>query len=397
MPRLAYLSAAPRLSTRPEAEASGPRAHVLGVIQGFRELGWEVDRFILGDELAGWVSGRGSERAFGGRGARTLAADVLRLFARAIAPGRAMARTGLEVDWVYERFSPFQSVGRAYQEKGIPWILETNGVLFPDALRDRHNLVLWKLARRLELEAYAACDVLVCVSEGLRQAVIRDLPIPASKVIVSEIAVDTRVFDPSTTTAHSTSSDFTIGFAGRLYSWTGLEILFHAIAELDAEDRSRTHLFVVGEGEAGPSLRRLAAELDLEDRVHFIGQVPMDEVPAYIAGFDLGYVAPTPVDPLGMYFSPLKLLEYLAMERPVLASDHQGLMSIVEEGETGFVFEPGDIESLKAAIRRARLSANGFADLGRRGREIVQAGHTWSARVGELVAGIQTILGPRQS
>lgn len=393
MPRLAYLSAAPRLSTRATAEPSGPRAHVLGVIQGFRELDWEVDRYILGDELSGWVSGPGSERAFGGGGLRTLAADTLRLLSRMAAPGSALGRTGDRLDWAYERFSPFQNLGQAYQKKGIPWILETNGVLFPDEIRDRHNLVLWKLARRLELEAYQSCDVLVCVSDGLRQAIIRNLPISPSKIIVSEIAVDPDRFSPATTTLRRISPDFTIGFVGRLYIWTGLELLLQAVADLDAEDHSRTHVVIVGDGEAGPGLKRLASKLELDDRVHFTGQLPMDEVPAYIAGFDLGYVAPAPVERLGMYFSPLKLVEYMAMERPVLAADHQGLMAIIREGETGFLFRPANVESLKGAIRRSKLAAGELVEMGRRGRGIVLAGHTWRARVERLIEDVRMVLG----
>ena len=49
--RLAYLSAAPMVSTRPAAALGGPQAHVLGVIQAFETLGWVVQRYIFGDRL----------------------------------------------------------------------------------------------------------------------------------------------------------------------------------------------------------------------------------------------------------------------------------------------------------------------------------------------------------
>jgi len=395
MPRLAYLSGAPRLSTRPEAEASGPRAHVLGVIRGFTELGWDVKPYILGDDLPGWVAGPGSEKAFSGGGLRTLAADGLRLLARATVPHRALAQTGTQVDWAYERVSPFQSLGKAYQAHGVRWILETNGVLFLEAVHDRHNLVLWRLARRFELEAYRTCDVLVCVSDGLRDAVIQGLQIPSSKTVVSETAVDPSRFDPSSTPPRRQFDGFTIGFVGRLYIWTGLELLFHAVAQLDSEERSRTNIVVVGDGEAGVSLRHLASSYGLQDRVHFAGQIAMYETPSYIAGFDIGYVAPVPVEGLGMYFSPMKLTEYLAMERPVLGADYPGIRSIIDDGNTGFLFEPGDIQSLKAAIRKAKLAAPNLGEMGRRGRRDVLARHTWSVRVKDLISDIQSVLTSR--
>nr|MDP9479668.1 hypothetical protein [Actinomycetota bacterium] len=61
--RLGYLSAAPRVSTRPDAEAGGPRSHVLGVIRAFESLGWSVNRFIVGDRMPKGVAGGGSEKA----------------------------------------------------------------------------------------------------------------------------------------------------------------------------------------------------------------------------------------------------------------------------------------------------------------------------------------------
>lgn len=392
MPRLAYLSGAPRLSTRPQAEPSGPRGHVLGVIRGFEQAGWEVKRYILGDELPGWVSGPGSEEAFGGRGVRTLAADALRLLARVTTSGRAIARTGSDIDWAYERFSPFQAIGRAYRRRGVPWILETNGVLFPDVIHKRHNLVMWRAARRMELEAYRECDVLVCVSQALRDAVTRTLPIPASKVIVSGIAVDPVFFDPGPTAARRLFSEFTIGFIGRLYIWTGLELLLRAVAELNAEDLTCPRVVIVGEGEAGKSLRELTWELGLEDKVRFTGQVPMAQAPAYIKGFDIGYVAPEAVEGLGMYFSPMKLAEYLAMEKPALAAAHPGMLSMVDD-ETGFLFEPKNVQSLKAAIQRAASKAGRLEEMGRWGRQLILSRHTWAIRVRELIRDIGDVLG----
>ena len=79
VPRVAYLSGAPRVSTQPDAEAAGPRAHVLGVIGGFEAAGWKVDRFIVGDQMPRSWSSRGSERRLSGNPVRTLVADLVRL------------------------------------------------------------------------------------------------------------------------------------------------------------------------------------------------------------------------------------------------------------------------------------------------------------------------------
>ena len=77
--RLGYLSAGPRVSTRPGAEAGGPRSHVLGTIQGFESLGWEVKRFIAGDRVPRKWTSTGSRQAISSSVPRALAADVARL------------------------------------------------------------------------------------------------------------------------------------------------------------------------------------------------------------------------------------------------------------------------------------------------------------------------------
>lgn len=76
--RLGYLSAAPRVATRADAEASGPRAHVLGVMDAFQTLGWEVHPFIVGDQMPRAVT-HDSERTLTTSTARTLVADIVRL------------------------------------------------------------------------------------------------------------------------------------------------------------------------------------------------------------------------------------------------------------------------------------------------------------------------------
>src|SRR5215216_2690817 len=175
--QLGYLCGAPRVSTRPDSESSGPRAHVVGIIGAFRALGWEVHEYIVGDSLPRRFVGEGSRMLIDRGHFRRLGADVARIVMGRINARRAFTRLNKRVDWVYERFGAFQSLGGPFQSCGIPWILETQSPLFREAHGVRQSIVLVDTERRIETTAYERCDALVCVTEALRDIMVDDLGI----------------------------------------------------------------------------------------------------------------------------------------------------------------------------------------------------------------------------
>jgi glycosyltransferase involved in cell wall biosynthesis len=365
---------------------------VLGVMEGFRRLGWEVVPYILGDRLPAWFSSDGSERwAAGGRW-RTVGSDLVRLCLRPVVPWLARSTLGSGFNWVYERFSVLQQLGLPFQRSGIPWILETNSPAAQEAFRERKSLRLFQLANRWERQAYLACDVLVCVSELLKRDLVRDMGIPEWKIVVSPVAVDPGRFDPAQARPERAHEGLTIGFAGRLYPWQSLDVLFRGARLARDRGAPRLNIVVVGGGMAEREFRRAAQEAGPGVHVEFTGHVSMQRVPDLIASFDLGYVGPRAIGRHGMYFSPVKLLEYMAMGRPVLCANHEGFAGLVREGETGFLFEPEDPDSLAQAILRAVQGRARLAELGRKARRAVLDGHTWELRAADLSGQIEAVL-----
>ncbi len=195
--RLAYLSGAPRVSTRPEAGAAGPRTHVLGVMNAFQRLGWDVRSYIVGDRVPlEWIKGEQSVEALRGSWFRRVAADAVRLGMGWLNGWRAWREIG-PVDLVYERYGAFQALGRWFQRKGIPWILETNAVLYREATQDRATVALEGVLRRTERWAYRRCDVLVCISRALAKLIVHEVGIPEEKIVVLPNGVDVSHLDPA--------------------------------------------------------------------------------------------------------------------------------------------------------------------------------------------------------
>ena len=390
--RLGYLSAAPRVSTRPDAEAGGPRSHVLGVIRAFESLGWTVERFIVGDRMPRGVAGGGSEKALSGSRARALAADLVRLALGAFNAFRARRELSGKVDWVYERYAVLQALGWVFQRGGTPWILETSGLYSDEAKTERNSLVLTGVARKLEVFAYKRCDVLICVSQPLKDLVVRKIGVPEEKILVVPNGVNAALFDPALHEPRRLFDGFTVGFVGSLLAWQGLDRLLHAVAALRAEGLPIC-VTVVGDGPARTGWEGLARELGLlGESVRFVGRAPLDEVPAYLAGFDAGFSGQQGMKIGAMYHSPLKLYEYLSMGKPIIATAYDDARSLVRDTGAGFLFEPGDTEDLKRALQEAYRSQGTFEEAGRRAREEVLGRHSWEARLAATIPKIEEIL-----
>src|SRR5262249_34171286 len=121
-------------------------------------------------------------------------------------------------------------------------------------------------------------------------------------------------------------------------------------------------VLVIGDGPERGRLERQARDLGLEPRVRFVGTVPHQAVPDYLAACD---VLTAPYEPMeGFYFSPLKVAEYLASGRPVVVSA-VGELERTLEGVPGVTLAPpGDAEAL------GRILARHARDRAKRSREV---------------------------
>jgi glycosyltransferase involved in cell wall biosynthesis len=373
--RLGYLSGAPRVTTRSASDAAGPRAHVLGVIDGFKRRGWTVSRYIVGDRMPDVVARNGEAMIHRGR-AWTLAADIARVGLRSRNGSGAWGELGARVDWVYERFALFQALGARFAGHGIPWVLETNALLTEEASRDRSGVVLTGLARRWERAAYHECTALVAISQALADRLVADMGVPREKIAVIPNGVDVHRFDPSRVNAPRAARAFTVLFVGSLASWQGLDVLFRAAATVP-----EVHITIAGDGPDRAALEALA-----NDRVRFLGRVSPDEVPALIASADVCYSGHS------AFRSPLKLYEYMAMARPVISSAVPDAVAALVDGQSGFLFPPGDVDGLSHALRRALEARECLDIMGQRARRDAVEHHSWDARVAAICAHVESLI-----
>lgn len=211
------------------------------------------------------------------------------------------------------------------------------------------------------------------------------------QILVVPNAVELERFDPQATSEGRYFDDPTIGFVGALIGWQALDQLIEALGELDREGL-QFGLVVVGDGVMRSAWEARAAACGIAERVRFLGRVPATEVGRYMAGFDIGYAGATTMQVGTMYHSPIKLYEYMAMAKPLLASNFADARRLIEGRDTGFLFTAGSPESLKTTLRRIHSERHRLPEMGARARRLVAAEHTWQARTNQMLQSLTPLL-----
>ena len=138
-------------------------------------------------------------------------------------------------------------------------------------------------------------------------------------------------------------------------------------------------LVVVGDGPMRKALEKEAEELGLKDRVTFTGAVEYERVPEILKALDVA-VAPYP-EMADFYFSPIKIFEYMAAGRPIVASRIGQITDVLVDGENALLVPPGNADALAHALARLKSDPELRQQLGHAAQREARESHTWLARV----------------
>lgn len=325
------------------------------------------------------------------------AALTARGAARAVAAGAGLVGDGWRPDAVYERHALFGGGGLALARRlGVPHLLEVNAPLVDE--QARHRRLAWpRAAEAAERAALRDADAVLAVSGPLARWAVDRGAAPGrvhtvpNGVDVARFAMAEALRAPTRARLGWGDDAVVVGFVGSLRPWHDASSLLRAFAAVAADD-ARPRLLVVGDGPERGALEAQAAALGLATRVRFAGAVAHDRVPALLAALD---VAVAPYDApgsggAGFYFSPLKLFEYMAAGRAVVAADLEPIRGVVAHGRTGWLYRPGDVGALAGALRGVLADPARARAVGLAARQHVRARHTWrrnAALVAALAAG----------
>lgn len=275
----------------------------------------------------------------------------------AIACDHARRLRAFPVDHVHAHYATYPALGawlcRALV--GIPYSFTAHAHdLFVDASM---------LERKV-----ADADFVVTISEFNRRWIAEHAPAATPiHVVRAGIDPDAYRFRPRPLEPEGTIQGLCVA---SLQEYKGHAELLRALA---AHPRlARVRLELVGGGELGPELERLAGELGVADRVTFAGARDEEAVRAHLDAADLFVLASIVASDGQMEGVPVALMEALACGIPTVATRLSGIPELVIDGETGLLAPPGDSTALADAIARTLADPASAAARSRAGRKLVE-------------------------
>lgn len=274
---------------------------------------------------------------------------------------------------------------------GVPILLDLHEdmpAFYQDRFRGRLSRPLTRLVSAVTRGSARLADEMLTVHEPLRALAIAR-GVPPERVTVVMNGADERLFDPDRHPRREWMADGRLRLIhhSNLQRIYGLDVLVEAVARLAG--RLDLELDVYGDGPFRPEVEALIDRLELADRVHLHGRVPIEELPRRIAGADLGVVPSRPEPYLQLSLST-KLLEYAAMGLPTIASDLATFRAHLGPGAIWYV-PGGDPDELAGAIAAAAASPDRLEAMGREARRQA-APYAWGRQKEAYLAAVERLM-----
>lgn len=231
----------------------------------------------------------------------------------------------------------------------------------------------------------------LCASDELRTLLVAQ-GVPAERLRVHRLGVDLAAFQPGTKPA----APLRVVMIGRFVEKKGFEYGLEAFAQVAARHPA-LDLVIVGDGERGPALRRMAVAHGVGDRVRFPGPHAPAAVAALLAESHV-LLAPSVVDRAGNRESGLIVVkEASAAEVVPIGTRHGGIPEIIDDGVTGFLVPERDVATLAERLERVVTDAALRARLGAAARQKMLREYDVRTRVAalEVLYDEARALGPR--
>lgn len=250
---------------------------------------------------------------------------------------------------------------------------------------DFGRLVSWLVKNR-------NVDGLVVITNKLKEVYIKE-GVPAGKILVAPDGVDLRMFEANTSREEAKSElgipsgKKVISYTGHLYGWKGAHTL--ALSTKHLPD-SYVAYFIGGMRGDLAKFKEFIRRNEITNAV-VVGYVPPLVVPKYLAASDV-LVLPNIEKGLSHFTSPLKLFEYMASKRPVVASDLSSIREVLNE-ENAILVEPGNPKALAEGIKKVlqdeelatKVAENAFKDVQQ---------YSWDKRAEKILEFIQKAPSP---
>jgi glycosyltransferase involved in cell wall biosynthesis len=381
--RVLYIGANLRMQS---STYTAPKIRALGLKQGLEQTGVEIVSLMGGDQ----VDTKGARTIYQKRLKRSLSRGItnaLRDVYEIVYDQRFYRVVKLRVgdinpDIILQKHSRYAQVGIKLGRKyDIPVFLDDITPVWEGEQYSGRSLR--PVASLLRKKAFSQAAGLIAVSRDM-EVRLQSEGIPSHRIHFVPNGVDCTLFNPDTTSVamrqrYGFTNKIVVGYVGGFALWHRLDFLVRAAFSV-AKAMPDIHFLLVGDDLDG-QIENMAREQGLVDRFTFAGGVPHSEVPLYLNAMDIA-VLPSTLS----YMSPIKIYEYMAMRKPVIAPDGNSITEeVIIPYKNGLLFEAGNEDALCHAIMTLATNPELRQKMGVEAREFVQSNCTWYHQADKLL------------
>ncbi|HSH03723.1 MAG TPA: glycosyltransferase family 4 protein [Anaerolineae bacterium] len=280
-------------------------------------------------------------------------------------------------------------------DNDVPLLYEVNGL--PSIEMKYHypqirgTAVETKMREREYLTLQAAAGI-ICPS-AVTAHYLSSWGIDPNRITVIPNGVDIQKFAPPAKPATSHKEYPTAVYIGTLAEWQGLENLLRAWALVVADQPAKLRLIGRGRKQQRKALLKLARKLDIADWISLEPALPYEQIPALLTTADL-CLAPLSYNDRNVTQGccPLKILEYMACARPIVASNLPVVRELLIEGQEALLVEPDNPSALATGILTLLNAPDLGRILGQRAANRASRDFTWRRAQMALLATYDTLL-----
>jgi glycosyltransferase involved in cell wall biosynthesis len=270
-------------------------------------------------------------------------------------------------------------------------VFEINGLANEEQMLKANSLlnrILSFLIRNAERLATKYSDRIVSVTPQIASYLVQHFCCSAQKIEIISNGVNTKAFHPIQDQIllldlkqklGIKKEEMVIAFVGNLAPWQGVDIFIESALKLLSNEK-RLKFLIVGDGLLRNSLMKMALDSGYGEIFIFAGMVSYEETPSFINISDVCVAPFISKRNRKTGVSPLKIFEYMACGKPVVASRVEGLEFIENEG-VGWLTEPGDVKDLKEAFLDLLRDKQKRATMGSKGLALAREKFTWDSSV----------------
>ncbi len=282
------------------------------------------------------------------------------------------------VDLIYERYAFFNFAGAfVSKRKKIPLIVEVNELSGHERIRGQSFV---RLCSAFEKYVLRRAVLVVTVSDFLNRKASGKINSENTKIVTIPNGVPGDWFEREIPEQEVTilRDKYNMGgkkiicFVGGLVHWHNFDLLLQALKEVQAKVADVVLMFV-GDGPLKDYIKESAKVLALpSNSVIFVGKVRHSDIPVYLKMADVAVIPET-----NDFRSPIKMFEYMAMGKAVVAPQKPAIASVISHNKDGVLFDPGNCSSLAGALSQCLVDTEFSKGLALAAKEKISRKYTW--------------------